>query len=443
MKKYDVLKIIFESQRGLSAKDISGMLKTSQPNVYIYLKSLQGEGLIQKSGGRYMANKTSGKLHQVFDLQAMSPGKFHMLLSPAFGKIIEKFCVSPVVARGAFSASEIRKIEKIAVPSRIVLRLSLRPVTYCLKLNEALVQSILGYHGLKPAFSVNDFRAVVERADIRKPRETKGSTLSEPEVIKLCDEFYSHNGDIEIIRKADAFTPDERVADLLKSADLSNKEYFLFLNALDGRVREAILDQWKKRYVYNTNRIEGNTMSEKDVGDYLKSGRKPENISKREIHETSNTFHALNFLQLKKNEEISEELCAELHFMVQKDIDENPGEYKKFYNYVKPSSPTTPPQHVKERMRMLVEWYRKNRGRLHPFVLAAAFHMQYELIHPFADGNGRVGRLLMNHILQQNGYLPITILEKSKQNYYRALENRSLAQFLFYGLTTFIEEYRR
>jgi Fic family protein len=129
--------------------------------------------------------------------------------------------------------------------------------------------------------------------------------------------------------------------------------------------------------------------------------------------------------------------------MIHKDIGDAPGEYKKFYNYVKPSSPTTPPQHVKERMRLLLQWYNENKGKLHPFVLASVFHMQFEMIHPFADGNGRVGRLLMNYILEERDFLPLTILEKTKQNYYRSLENKSIQQFLDYVLTSFIEEYRR
>ena len=133
----------------------------------------------------------------------------------------------------------------------------------------------------------------------------------------------------------------------------------------------------------------------------------------------------------------------ELHFMVQKNIDEKPGNYKNFYNFVSPNSPTTPPQHVKQRMAMLVDWYKKNKDTLHPYTLASIFHIQFETIHPFGDGNGRVGRLLSNHILTRKNFFPVTIMEKTKQNYYRALENRSLPQFLLYSLSCFIEEYKR
>jgi Fic family protein len=186
-------------------------------------------------------------------------------------------------------------------------------------------------------------------------------------------------------------------------------------------------------------------MTEKDVENYLRSKKKPKGVTRRELYETRNMRYTLAFLKRKQHEEISEELSRDLHFEIQRDIaDEETdlGNYKPIYNHVG-NSPTTPPQHVKERMKLLIEWYRQNKGALHPLVLASMFHMQFEMIHPFGDGNGRVGRLLLNQILIQNGYLPVTILERTKQNYYNALANRGIHQFMLYLLTTYIEEYKR
>ncbi len=258
----------------------------------------------------------------------------------------------------------------------------------------------------------------------------------------MCDRFYAEDGDNLISRLSD-FIPDQRILELLKTTDDTNKEYTLFLNALDDNTRATFRDQWEKRYVYNTNSIEGNTMSQEDVNAFLKNGKKPESVSKREIFETGNTSEVLQFLKVKSGEKVSQDLARMLHFLIQKNIDEHAGYYKNFYNYIKPNSPTTPPQHVKGRMGNLMEWYIKNEDKMYPFILASIFHMQFEVIHPFADGNGRVGRLLMNHILTAHNYLPVTIMEKTKQNYYRALENMSLQQFLLYTLTSFIQEYRR
>jgi len=444
MREYDVLKCIFESNEGAQPKDMSKKLETHVSNIYTYLKKLGHEGLVQRmQNGSYMANQDNVKLSQILDLKAMAPGKFHRFITPSFGGILAKLCEKLRVERSVFAAGEINQIEHLAIPSRIVLKLSKRPIIYCLKINESLVASLLAYHDITPNFNLIEFNKVIESINLKRMPSASPTSESEPEVIKICDQAYADNLDIYLLMKMKDFAPDERLNELLKNVDRANKEYHLFLNAVEPNIRKAISEQWEKRYIYNTNSIEGNTMSEKEVVEYLKNGKPQGHVSKRELHETTNIRHAFEFLKLKRNEGISEELIREIHFMIHKDIGDAPGEYKKFYNYVKPSSPTTPPQHVKERMRLLLQWYNENRGKLHPFVLASVFHMQFEMIHPFADGNGRVGRLLMNYILEERDFLPLTILEKTKQNYYRSLENKSIQQFLDYVLTSFIEEYRR
>ena len=66
--------------------------------------------------------------------------------------------------------------------------------------------------------------------------------------------------------------------------------------------------------------------------------------------------------------------------------------------------------------------YRKNRKKIHPFILAFDFHLNYEIIHPFRDGNGRTGRLILNKILMQNGYPPIIIFKDNKSAYFNAIK---------------------
>ena len=443
MRKFDILKIVYETPTGITPKEISKRLGVSITNIYTYLKQLKEDRLVQETtSGTYIANKTNEKLQQILELQSMAPNRFHFLITPDFKNILERLCGKLKVGVADFSVSEQDKIESTAIPLRIVLKLSRNPVAYCLKINEALVTSLMAYHDLKAGFTPADFQELIQGISVRSVESATKTVESDPNVIKMCDTAYA-NGDDLFLPKIEGFAPDQRLAILMKSVEQVNKEHSLFMNALEENVRVARLEQWELRYIYNTNSIEGNTMSEKDVTDYLKTGKQPENISKREVYETNNMRHAIAYLKLKQNEDINEDFIKELHFMIQKDIDSDPGNFKRYYNYVKPNSPTTPPQHVKERMRLLFEWYKKNKRELHPFVLASIFHMQFEMIHPFGDGNGRVGRLLINHILRQNNYLPITIFEKSRQNYYRAIENRSLSQFLYYTLTNFIEEYRR
>ena len=76
---------------------------------------------------------------------------------------------------------------------------------------------------------------------------------------------------------------------------------------------------------------------------------------------------------------------------------------------------------VKGLLLGLVGWYDDNRERLHPLVLAAAVHCQFENIHPFHDGTGRVERLLLNNILLKHGLLPVVIPYRKRHVYYSAL----------------------
>jgi Fic family protein len=81
-----------------------------------------------------------------------------------------------------------------------------------------------------------------------------------------------------------------------------------------------------------------------------------------------------------------------------------------------------PPWDVPKGIRNLLSWYSRNKGKLHPLVLASYFHVGFEMVHPFVDGNGRVGRLLMNLILHRHGYPMINIPNEEKFRYYHTLE---------------------
>ncbi len=445
MRKYDLLKVIFERKEGVRPKELSQRLKTSITNVYSYLKELKLNGFIESENGKYAINQGNLKLRQLLDLKAMAPDKFHKLIMPSFKDVLSKLCEQTKVPRRSFQLTEIRQIEQLGVPLRIALKLSKRPTIYSLKINESLVQTLLTYHNLQPKFNLLDFDKTIQAVNLKKRTQTTIPVENEPVVIEMCDQAYLANEDISPLRKAQNFSLDERLTHLLTKAEQINTEYKLFINALEPELKKTINKQWQMKYIYNTNSIEGNTMSEKEVEEYLENGKEKQNISKRELYETTNIRHALGFLDLKKNQnqDLNESVIKDIHFQVHKDIEDTPGEYKQVYNYVKPNSPTTPPQHVKERMKLLLKWYDENKPNTHPVVLAAIVHMQFELIHPFADGNGRVGRLAMNYILERSNFLPLTLLEKTKQIYYNALQNRNINQFLLYILTSFIEEYKR
>lgn len=77
---------------------------------------------------------------------------------------------------------------------------------------------------------------------------------------------------------------------------------------------------------------------------------------------------------------------------------------------------------VPNEMKKLLIWHKKNRKRIHPAIFVSYFHSAFESIHPFVDGNGRTGRLIMNFMLSKFKYPMINIPNKDKLEYYNALE---------------------
>jgi Fic family protein len=97
-----------------------------------------------------------------------------------------------------------------------------------------------------------------------------------------------------------------------------------------------------------------------------------------------------------------------------------PRGFKKVENIVN-NQPTVPPDQVQWALDDLIEKYKENKRHEYPFKLAFDFHLRYENIHPFLDGNGRTGRLIMNKILMEHGYFPVIVYTNNSQAYYNAI----------------------
>lgn len=189
-------------------------------------------------------------------------------------------------------------------------------------------------------------------------------------------------------------------------------------------------EDWVKfieTFVYNTNAIEGSTINPKEVKNILKEGIWPEK-PKEDISETYGVAEAIDYIK-KAKEHISLNLIKELHTIVFKNSKPFAGKFRKkgvevviadsVGNIVHRGAPST---YVVNLLKELIEWYDDNKKRYPALVLAAVIHNQFENIHPFQDGNGRVGRLLMNNILLKHNKPPINIDFKNRSIYYAALQ---------------------
>jgi Fic family protein len=177
-------------------------------------------------------------------------------------------------------------------------------------------------------------------------------------------------------------------------------------------------------FTYDSTGIEGNTMTLEETSFLLFEGIVPKEKSLREIYEVTNHKKAFDYI-LNHRGDITKEFILKLHELVvfntlRHDLLSQIGKYRTVQVFIGRSIPPKP-QDVPDKMGGLLRWYSSNKKILHPLVLASHFHEEFEKIHPFVDGNGRVGRLLINFIMRKNGFPMINIPKKKRFKYYEVL----------------------
>ncbi len=168
--------------------------------------------------------------------------------------------------------------------------------------------------------------------------------------------------------------------------------------------------------VYNSNAIENSTLSIRETEKILLEMEVSRNVSLREVFEARNLARVDEYILGKVGEvELSEEFVLLLHKMLITNIDDSiAGLFRKEGEYVRVGSYIAP---VPGLIRCAIEEYL---GDVSSFVVdkIARFHLEFEHIHPFLDGNGRIGRVLVNFQLLESGLPPVIIRNKGKEKYY-------------------------
>lgn len=198
------------------------------------------------------------------------------------------------------------------------------------------------------------------------------------------------------------------------------------------------------KFTFNTNAIEGSTITLKDTAHILNDGISPEGKELREIYEIENTKKAYEFMK-KHKKGINLKFILDLHYQLTSTIlKEQAGKFRRIQVYLGGSRYVPPPASaINARMGFLLNWLR-NHSKLHPVVLGAYFHHQFIAIHPFIDGNGRTGRLLLNFLLMKNGFPPICIKKEERIKYTNYLElarGGDMAHFLNFIILKVKEAY--
>jgi len=203
----------------------------------------------------------------------------------------------------------------------------------------------------------------------------------------------------------------------------SNK-YKQYINQLDEISKQNEKEKFLVKFISNSNAIEGSTLTFDDTYNYLFNDLTPEGHSKKELYMASNLLKAWNYVEKNHNKFPSEKDLFQLHKMVNENIEteQTLGKYKIIQNYIG-NIYTTSYLFVKERIIKLFFWIKKAFKQVNDFEVAFQSHTQFEIIHPFVDGNGRIGRLLLNWILMYKDLEPLAIRFNKRLKYINALDN--------------------
>jgi Fic family protein len=185
----------------------------------------------------------------------------------------------------------------------------------------------------------------------------------------------------------------------------------------------SILDEAEApESVYNSNAIENSTLTLKETEKILLEMEVSRDVSVREIFEAKNLARVISYTREKSQaEELSKELILLLHKMLIGNIDDSiAGRFRKLGEYVRVGTHVAPaPEHVERMIESILLEYSSNYD-LYFLEKISKFHLDFETIHPFCDGNGRIGRVLMNFQLLRLGFPRLIIRDKEKKIYYQS-----------------------
>lgn len=172
--------------------------------------------------------------------------------------------------------------------------------------------------------------------------------------------------------------------------------------------------------VYNSNAIENSTLTLAETEKILLEISVARDVSMREVYEAKNLARVVDYIREKAvSSDITKEIILFLHKALIETIDESiSGRFRKIGEYVRVGSHIAPaPEHVERMIESIISEYNSDFDS-YLIEQIAKFHLDFETIHPFNDGNGRIGRVLINWQLIRAGFPPIIIRNREKQDYY-------------------------
>lgn len=251
---------------------------------------------------------------------------------------------------------------------------------------------------------------------------------------------------IEEIKKKFLF--DAYGKEMLAKFDEIRKNYAKEQERMPISAKEEENKNFMIRFTYDTNKIEGSKITLRETANILEKHIPPGGKPLRDIKETE--AHAKVFYEmLAHKKEITYNLVLSWHRLLlgetKPDIAGKIREYQIAISGSRFMPP--PPVEVYPLMKELFGWYERSREKMHPVELAGLIHLKLVTVHPFGDGNGRIGRLAMNFVLNKHGFPMLNIPYEKRGGYYKALERAQTKKdnqiFLNWFFKRYLKEHQR
>ncbi|MFH1702065.1 MAG: Fic family protein [Nitrospirota bacterium] len=215
------------------------------------------------------------------------------------------------------------------------------------------------------------------------------------------------------------FLSDEEAEKLQDLKEVFNKWY----GKLSSVERKKYEEDFVVRFTYNSNAIEGNRLSLRETSMILTENMIPAGATPNDYNEAINSKDCYEFMK-EYRKKFNQKFLLKIHELLTKNTNcKIVGSYRDHDVRIS-GSEWIPPSHekVKEEMRKVFQWYYSARKKLHPLELGSILHNKIVRIHPFADGNGRTSRVIMNWVLMKNEFPMFYVELRDKIKYYEAVE---------------------
>lgn len=202
--------------------------------------------------------------------------------------------------------------------------------------------------------------------------------------------------------------------------------YNILMQQMNEAVKNGFYHYLQIQFAYNTNHIEGSTLTPEQTVEIFDKGTVSGKVIVKDVIETSNSFSLFSYVLKNAMQPLSEQMILEMHRILKQGVLEYgvdiAGKYKKEQNqigFINPIS-TALVKDVPKLMKELIKDWSQNAQ--HDLIELLDFHVNFENIHPFMDGNGRVGRAILFKECLKNEIMPFIIYDEFKSFYYRGLD---------------------